>query len=223
MAFGPNRDNVIENSYSRSNVIGLNQMSGGFYGYAQQNGQVKNVYSTGTVYVAPDSTGGFVGKVGNFVATNAFYDHTQAPIDAVGGFDGPPLTLDIMGKSTAEMKTAAFRDQLNQGNANGVWAINPSINDGYPYLGTQPLLASLDVKKQKATTIAPSLVENSFQIFSEETQLNYRILDMSGKIIQSGSLNGNQKTVQVNGLTKGNYLILIQTKQGSETLKFIKK
>lgn len=223
MAFGPNRDNVIENSYSRSNVTGLGQMTGGFYGYAQQNGKVKNVYSTGIVYVAPMKSGGFVGAVGSFAAVNAYFDKTAAPIDGIGAFDFETYTLDITGKTTAEMKTATFKDALNMGNPSAYWLIDPQINDGYPYLGSQPLMAAKDVKKLSHSTIAPSIVDSSFQIFNNETSVGYSIVDLSGKVLRSGTAAGNQKTISVTGLIKGNYMIIIQTKNGTEAIKFIKK
>lgn len=93
-AFGPATVNKIENSYSRSNVTAAIETVGGFYGFAQSNGDFKNVYSTGTVTLV-DQTGGFVGLVGNLVVANAHFDSTNAPYDAVGEFAGAPATLDI--------------------------------------------------------------------------------------------------------------------------------
>ncbi len=222
MAFGPNRNNVIENSYSRANVQGLNQYTGGFYGYAQQNAVVKNVYSTGTVYVAPQTTGGFAGAVGGFSAVNSFYDKTIAPIDAVGAFEYGPIPVEITGKTTEEMKTSTFKDQLDLGNAISVWAIDPQINNGYPYIGTQPL-ATQELKTLSKSNIVPSIVDQSFQIINPERDINYSILDVSGRVLKSGTVSGSQKTVNVNGLLKGNYILLLKTTKSSETLKFIKK
>ena len=222
-AFGPPTVNKIQDSYSRSNVSASSDTVGGFYGWAQTTGDFKNVYSTGTVTVVTD-TGGFVGKVGNLTVANAHFDSTIAPIDGVGGFQGAPVTLDITGHATADMKTEAFKTIMNQGLTTGVWSINPLINDGYPYLNTQPLLAANSVKSNSVNvTVVPTNVDSSLKIITPETNVSYEIFEMSGKVSRKGNLSGAQKELNVSSLSKGIYIINVKTEKGNKSIKFIKK
>lgn len=223
MAFGPNRINEMINCYSRSNVKANDFSAGGFFGFAQQNAVFKNVYSTGTVET-PEDLGGFFGVVGNTSVTNAHYDFTNAPYDAVGKFDFEPIQLDITPKTTAEMKTSAFKDILNAGNTESVWSIDPNINNGYPYLNTINMLAV----NNQATTMSdirvyPSVAETELNISTDAKLLSFEIIDMSGKTLKSNSGKDIQKSINVSSLQKGVYMINIKTDKDSKTLKFIKK
>lgn len=221
-AFGANRLNTIENSYSRSNVTVISQMIGGFYGYTQSNAVLKNVYSTGTVEVV-ESTGGFIGAVGNLVIENGHFDKTIAPHEAIGKFDFDPLTFDIVGRNTADMKTEAFKTILNKGNATGVWSINPAINDGYPYLNTQPMLAVNDIKNNLDVSVAPTFADTTLNILSSEKSLTYEIVDMTGRTLKKNTISGTQKTLNISDLQKGNYLLILKSETSGKTIKFIKK
>ncbi|KIA88234.1 T9SS type A sorting domain-containing protein [Kaistella jeonii] len=222
-AFGPPTVNRIEDSYSRSNVTALSEQVGGFYGSAQSTGNFKNVYSTGTVNLLA-TTGGFVGTVGNLTIQNAHYDYTNAPYDAVGEFMGAPATLDITSHATADMKTDAFKTTMNAGNATGIWSIDPAINDGYPYLNTQPLLAVNNVKSNAVDVqITPTQADSTLRIITTEVKVSYEIVDFSGKLSRSGNVSGTQKEVNVSSLVKGIYIINVKTEKGSKSIKFIKK
>ena len=222
-AFGPTTVNRIEDSYSRSNVTAISETVGGFYGFAQTTGNFKNVYSTGTVSLTSE-VGGFVGKVGNLTIANAHFDSTNAPFDAIGSFAGAPVTLDITGHATSDMKTEAFKTVMNTGLSTGVWSISPAINDGYPYLNTQPLLAANEVKANGIqVTITPTNADYLLKILTAEPSVSYEIIEMSGKVVIKGKASGNQKEVNVSQLRKGIYLINIQTEKGNKAIKFIKK
>lgn len=218
-AFGPATVNRIEDSYSRSNVTAMIEQVGGFYGTAQSTGNFKNVYSTGTVNLLA-TTGGFVGTVGNLTVANAHFDSTNAPYDAVGGYMGAPLTLDITGHPTSEMKTDAFKTTLNAGNSAGVWSVDPAINDGYPYLNTQPLLAAADVKSNTVDIqVSPTNADSYLKIITSANNVSYEIIEMSGKMTTKGA----QKEVNVSNLKKGIYIINVNTEKGSKSIKFMKK
>ncbi|WP_042722579.1 T9SS type A sorting domain-containing protein, partial [Flavobacterium sp. B17] len=49
----------------------------------------------------------------------------------------------------------------------------------------------------------------------------YKILDVSGRIVQSGSSKFNTET-NIQELQKGNYIIQTEVKGGRQSLKFIK-
>ena len=222
-AFGPPTVNKIQDSYSRSNVSATTDTVGGFYGWAQTTGDFKNIYSTGTVTVV-DYAGGFVGQVGNLTVVNAHFDSTNAPLDAVGQFQGAPVTLDITGHATADMKTEAFKTTLNGGISTGVWSIDPGINDGYPYLNTQPLLAVNNGKSNAVDIqITPTQADSYLKIITPEVKVSYQIVDFSGKLSRQGNISGTQKEVNVSSLLKGIYIINVKTDKGSKSIKFIKK
>lgn len=218
-AFGPPTLNRIEDSYSRSNVMASIETVGGFYGFAQSAGNFKNVYSTGTVSLV-NETGGFLGKVANLTIVNAHFDSTNAPFEAIGAFAGAPATLDITGHSTSDMKTEAFKNTMNAGSSTGVWSINPAINDGFPYLNTQPLLAANEVKNTNVDIqVTPTNVDAALKIISPENNISYQIIEMTGKTVKKGT----QKEVNVSTLSKGIYIINVKTEKGSKSIKFIKK
>lgn len=223
-AFGPPTVNKIQDSYSRSNVTATSDTVGGFYGWAQTTGDFKNVYSTGTVTVVTDA-GGFLGKVGNLTIANAHFDATNAPLEAVGGFQGEPITLDITGHSTADMKTETFKNTMNGGSATGAWSINPNINNGYPYLNSQPLLSVANTEKSNVldVVVAPTNADSYLKIITPEGKVSYEIYEMSGKISKKGISAGSQKEVNISSLSKGNYIININSEKGSKSIKFIKK
>ena len=222
-AFGPATVNRIEDSYSRSNVSASSETVGGFYGFAQTTGNFKNVYSTGTVTQVTEA-GGFVGKVGNLTVANAHFDATNAPYEPVGAFAGAPAVLDITGHATADMKTEAFRNILNGGAETGVWSIDPSVNDGYPYLNTQPLLAVGDTGvSQTDIRIEPTQVGATLNILTSSKNAGYTIMDITGRVLQQGTASGAKKEISVSELQKGLYLISIKTPNSVKTMKFIKK
>ncbi|SKC10276.1 Por secretion system C-terminal sorting domain-containing protein [Soonwooa buanensis] len=223
-AFAPNRDNEMINCYTRSNVEATSFMAGGFFGYTQQNAILKNVYSAGTVTNVQDS-GAFMGAVGSTTIQNAHFDHTLAPYDAIGKFDyGDPTTYDITAKTSSEMKSEAFKTVLNAGAATEVWSIDPSVNDGYPYLNTITTLAVNDaVTSISDVKIYPTIVDNQLTIVSSDKVLSYNIIDMSGKSVKQMLAKENQNSVDVSQLGKGIFIINIKTEKGSKSLKFIKK
>ncbi len=222
-AMGPATVNKIEDSYSRSNVSATIETVGGFYGFAQTTGNFKNVYSTGTVTLV-DATGGFVGTVGNLVVANAHFDSTNAPYEAVGEFLGAPATLDITGHATADMKTEAFKTTLNGGLSTGVWSIDSAINDGYPYLNAQPLLAANNVTASKVDIqITPTQADSYLRILTSASNVSYEIVDFSGRVSRQGNATGTQKEVNVSSLLKGAYIINVKTEKGNKSIKFIKK
>lgn len=89
---------------------------------------INKVYSFGNL----SGTGTFYGLIGAYwepslvYTTNSFWDtETSGQSTSVGG----------LGKTTAEMKTqSTFTDW----DFSTVWAINPTINEGYPYLRNNP-------------------------------------------------------------------------------------
>lgn len=220
MAFGPNRDNVITDSYTRSNVVASTERVGGFYGGPQYNAITNNVYSTGTVSDVTAS-GGFAGFTGMMTAGNIYYDFTNAPKDPVGMFEGPPATYDIHGWTTQNMKTQNLANSLNANRPTAVWYFNVDKNDGYPILDFEQNLATVNPTTNAKIQIYPTVVTDVLNINSKEKNISYKVVDFSGRSIKSGLVNDGK--VNLSQLQKGNYLIMLQVGSETSTQKFIKK
>jgi len=125
----------ISNSYSTVSVSGQ-YSAGGFIGMIDYL-DITHCYSNGSV-VFTNYGGGFVGDVMEFIfSETASYWDTQT--------SGQTNSWVGTGKTTAEMMT---QSTFTGWDFDSVWAIDPSINDGYPYLQWQdsetevPMLSS---------------------------------------------------------------------------------
>lgn len=131
----------ISNSYARGSVTGTTKV-GGFAGYANVGyagtddpALVRNIYSTGNVNsgVSGVTVGGLIGDgEGDLMAgVNSFWDQQVS---------GQSSSFAGTGKTTSEMKNqATFTDLSTPGLTSAwdfstIWAINSSVNSGYPYL-----------------------------------------------------------------------------------------
>ena len=123
---------ILNNCYSRGNVFGHFNL-GGFVGIALDYyiSSFYNCYSTGEVAPSATDRSGFIGLQYNYNVDACFWD-TQS--------SGCSNSYGGTGKTTAQMKdistfTNAGWGFLGMGGT--VWAINPSYNDGYPFLARQ--------------------------------------------------------------------------------------
>ena len=128
----------ISNCYSTGGVTITGSYAGGFVGNSY-SAVLSNCYSVGKVTCSTQYFGGFAG-LDNAKSTviNSFWDketsETTSGINTING------TFNVSGKTTAEMKTqSTFTDAgWDFGN---IWAIDASINNGYPYLiSTSPVI-----------------------------------------------------------------------------------
>lgn len=182
-----NRDGTISNSFSRGNVIATygDEYStlGGFIGTAERS-EISNSYSTGSISTLPAvvEKGGFAGD--NYLdyatITSSFWDNQSSGIISSDGGTGV---------GTSQMKTEANFigwDFVN------VWGLNPSINDGYPFLPFQNTWLNLfDTSLGSLTDqLSPGV-------------LNYEITTSSQSSItfNLGSLSPLINNITVNGVT----------------------
>ncbi len=123
-----NASSMVSNCYARGKVYG-EYASGGLIGDLE-NSSVEKSYSTGPVSMGGYAMGGLIGLNAGGSASHAFWDmETSDHTSSAGG----------VGKSTPEMHRAttflsAGWDFSLSGDA---WAINPDVNDGYPFLRMQ--------------------------------------------------------------------------------------
>jgi len=222
-AFQPNRENTINNCYSRAAVTVVNGRAGGLVGGTDAQLIILNSYSTGTATGA-EFAGGLVGAVGSVSTTNNYWDvETSAHTDAVGGFTNAPQAVDITGRTTAEMKTEATVTLLNQNQPAMPWTIIPTLNDGYPVLASQ-VVAVPELHGAAATiSVYPTLFTDNITVTSTEKLTSYSLLDVSGRTIQNGTLNGANATITTPQLPAGTYVLLINTRAGSVSKKVVKE
>lgn len=132
----------VDNSYARGSVHGNND--GGLVGWAW-SGSIGHSYSTGSVETDNESHGGFAAQTTIMGDNGLFWDTDSSGImTSAFGY----------GKTTSEMKDiATYTDTAtpnlglsiwdfagtvnNDESTEDIWALYPSVNDGYPCLAWQ--------------------------------------------------------------------------------------
>jgi hypothetical protein len=133
---------TITNSYARGAVTGTQNRVGGLVGF-NSHATITNAYATGVVK-GIDDVGGLVGAKGSdSTVTKSYWDITTSGTESSAGGEGK-TTADMKDKITFEDAGWNFTD---------TWAIDASINDGYPFLGNNLL-----VKKTLVSITAPSAI-----------------------------------------------------------------
>jgi hypothetical protein len=66
--------------------------------------------------------------------------------------------------------------------------------------------------------VYPNPVQNMLNIASNGTILSVTITDANGKVV----FNGNTKSVDITGLSRGVYFVSVVTAQGTSNTKFVK-
>jgi hypothetical protein len=136
---GYNQYGEILNSYAEGKTSGNGSgaVVGGFVGwndaYAQFSAVVSSSYSTGLVKATNGiPVGGFMGRDDALAGdtTNCYWDQqTSKQSDGIAGGNEPGVT---------GLTTRQFRSGLLTGFDPAIWAENPSINYGFPYLINNP-------------------------------------------------------------------------------------
>ena len=154
----------IDQSYAMGSVGSVSdgadivQWNGGFAGL--NNGSVSQSYSTGAILGRSDgavgasisSLGGLIG-IGNGSSSNSYWDtQTSGQATSAGG---------------TGLTTAQFQSGLPTGFDPTVWGINPTINNGYPYLKWQ----AASTTPPTATILTPAGVLTFTSISQLDSQL----------------------------------------------------
>ena len=222
-AFGSNRIITINNCYSRANVTATDSFAGGIYGGSTAQLVIKNSYSTGLI-TATSGTGGLIGQIPNVTAVNNYWDLDNSNVSvAVGEWMGAPMTVDITGKTTSEMKNAAMVILLNQNQPELPWTIDASVNDGYPILASSLLQNNSFTTVKSTVLVYPTMTADFVNISSAVNLTNATVHSISGSLVKSQSLHGLENTIDFSGIISGVYFLNIQTENGSSTHKIIKK
>ncbi|MGV9012833.1 MAG: T9SS type A sorting domain-containing protein [Flavobacteriales bacterium] len=222
-AFGPNRNNTLNNCYSRADVTVVNGRAGGLYGGADGNLIVGNCYATGTATGA-ELIGGFIGAVGGMAVTNSYWDtESSALADGIGGWTGPETSQEITGKTTAEMKTPNMVSLLNAAQVPAPWTIDPAINDGYPILASMSVGIPQHASVAMDLSVSPTLFDATVRIRSNAGMSKCNIFTATGKLIRAIDLNGNSAVLDLRELAAGAYILEVITGQGKTTQRIVKQ
>jgi len=125
---GWNQGGSISNSYARGSVDGGPGLAGGLVELLDLGGTISSSYSTGLVTGV--STGGLVDRVGygGGIVINSYWNtDTSGQLVSAGG----------IGLTTAQLKSG-----LPAGFDPSVWATDPAVNNGYPYLKSRVAVAT---------------------------------------------------------------------------------
>ena len=158
---------AISKSYSTGSITGDSRaIEGGLIGLLFAGGTITQTYAAGLI------TGGAPGTVGGFLGTN---DPTAGSIstsywDTVASGQpqgiGSGASAGVIGKTTGDLKSG-----LPTGFDASVWALNGSVNAGYPYLqwqtATAPFTSTTTFTGAVPTagTLTPSLPADFTDIF----------------------------------------------------------
>ncbi|MBP8822879.1 MAG: T9SS type A sorting domain-containing protein [Flavobacteriales bacterium] len=222
-AFGPNRDNTLNNCYARSNASATIGRVGGLYGGNQGALIISNCYATGTA-TGTELTGGFIGVSGGMNATNSYWDtETSAHATGIGGWEGPQTPQEITGKTTVEMKTLDMVDSLNFGQTNGPWTIDPSINDGYPAFESLTTGIAPAERTGYELNVFPALFNNTVRVASDAGLIACSVYSITGQMVHGTGLNGRSAVLDLGMLSPGAYLLQVITGEGTTVRRIVKQ
>ncbi len=141
-------EGLIKYSYARVELELDGGRSGGLVGVNSGGGVIHDSYAAATIRGAnggelDSGVGGLVGTVGwgSNVDRSFFDKDMEGPEEAIGDDDsGEELTAEALTTNQATSEAYLSGDPLNF-DFNDVWAIDPidpNVNDGYPYLRSNP-------------------------------------------------------------------------------------
>jgi len=124
---------AIQDSYATGALPGTSNFRGGLVGdNGGEDEPITNSYATGVIGTGGSEVGGFMG-CGAGIISNGYWD-TQ--ISGIGGSQGNGCVANYSG--ITGLTTAQFQSGLPAGFDPTIWAENPSINNGFPYLIANP-------------------------------------------------------------------------------------
>jgi len=195
-------NSVIANSFARggsSQILYGGLISDVWFASIYNIPVIKNVYVTSSGTELNDNRLG--GYIRGAIFTNSFWDTETTEVTepfAVLTGNYHDIT-DIYGLTTAEMKNSA-NYIANGWDFENIWAIDPDINDGYPYLRhdtiAEFLLSETDV------TIAPvtsQLLGNYPNPFNPETTIQFSIAKSGIVTLDIFNIKGQLVCSLVNG------------------------
>lgn len=88
---------------------------------------------------------------------------------------------------------------------------------------SEELLATGEVAKPSGIVIVPTITKDFVRILKAPSKSTYSIYDLSGKLVQSGSVNSDDISLDFSSLAKGIYIVEVKTEKEIITKKVIKE
>lgn len=135
---GNNYGGTVRNCYTMAAVDGGGPNVGGVVGNNSAGGTVDYCYATGTV-VGESKVGGVVGYNNSTYVRYCHHDNDSSKFNGITVGQNDSSATGNSGLSTANMTDSDNVTTNYSGwDFTDIWAIDPSINDGYPYLINNP-------------------------------------------------------------------------------------
>ena len=202
-------------------VIGDTRV-GGLIGTNGYEASVSNCYTSCNVN-GNTSVGGFIGRNGGTVE-NSFFDYqTTGQIYAVG--DGSGTTTNLLGKSTAEMKTKSTFISA-EWDFTTIWGIDEGIT--YPFFIDEPVAINEPMRNIKVQ-VYPNPTNGELRIESRELKIkSLEFFDVYGKNIRINTHifpenSGNEIVINISHLSAGVYFVKVSTESGEIVKKVLKE
>jgi len=193
--------NRINNSYAR----GTTQGNGGLFGliiaeYEVNKPEINNVYITN--YGTDFNNNRLAGTLSSSIFTNSFWNiETTEVTDPFTNIIGDCTISNIYGLTTAEMKNPA-NYIANGWDFENIWAIDPDINDGYPYLRHDTIAQYLDDKDITIAPVTSQLLGNYPNPFNPVTTIRFAIAKDSNVSLDIYNIKGQLVRSLVNAFYK---------------------
>lgn len=175
---------------------------------------VFNLLKPNTVKISPDTV--YLGLNDNYVfevsaqSTSEFiWDFDSLSIVEVVNSNASQIELEFVTPGTYEIDVIEFNDVLAAGNKQRFFAVvqdDVSINE----------IVGLELK------LYPNPAANQINLESSEWILDIQLVDMSGKILRTESVNSGFHQLDLADLESGFYFLNVNTELGTKTLKFSK-
>ena len=206
---------TIINSYSMVNVINNVESgvtsggtTGGFIG--TNSGSIISCYSVGEVVVPTGRTiGGFVGGnvIGDVLINNSYYNKETSGQSDDNGRGAPKTTMEMKQKNT-------YVDW----NFNDVWAIDPTKNNGYPYLRIFENSGNTSVHNIKTKNNTPfeliGIKNGQMNLNLKSGNYTAEFYNLQGRMISRININAMNGITSVNlkkhNLSKGIFILNIK-------------
>ncbi|WP_100077140.1 S8 family peptidase [Chryseobacterium camelliae] len=103
---------------------------------------------------------------------------------------------------------------------------NASAPQNYSIMVTgysQQVLGTTDVSKDSGIVIAPTMTKDFVKVLKAPKKSIFNVYDLSGKKLQSGSINSDEESINLAPYTKGIYIVEVKTGTNMISKKVIKE
>ena len=204
----------VTDCYSIASVH-MEEQFGGLLGRvaAAPEASIENCYAVATLTGAetPDQRGIFAGDLGSTVPVSCYYDNEVDPDEAgVGGGDQAAIDA-VVGLAAADFSTEA---NFTGWDFTNTWMIGDVDGVQRPYLQWQEMAREKTNTKRiisgsEMIHVYPNPVENYFTIELNNQAKEYKILNVLGQIMESGTIESQKTTINISDFKEGIYLLKV--------------